>query len=398
MKKKLLKKSRIRSIKKKVKEIGINIFEKIKKECTKREETIICLGLLAVGGVFVYCWFKGKGCKEICLSLGTGIITSSIVSFIINLGNDCREKRRIKEDKDIIFRELVNNCIFVYLRKIKEINTVAAFSFPCMKFVGNLFDDFSIYEEFEKNLQSLSYDKETEESKQRLNQLFDFQDFEIKALAINFRALTAENYLAMNLLEEEEFEKIGLREEREVYFDEIAHATDFYNHKVIDYGKCIEVLNYTMRICSNIISLFDGAIKDIKENEFYLEQYINTLDTRSEKEIEEDALRKAEEQEEFFDKHPDIREKYEKEMNEVDNRSEEDIVLDNLEHYLLVSAIGRASKLRLNALDLESEKVKKFFSRQEIREVLKKDENKKEAMKKYLDKNYLKKVLEGKIL
>lgn len=327
--------------------------------------------------------------SDIYLGLGTGIITSLVVSIFINIANDRRDKKRIKADKDIIFKELVNNCIFVYLRKIREINTVAAFSFPRMKFVGSLFDDFSTYKEFEKNLQSINFDEQTDESKQRFNQLFDFQDFEIKALAINYRAIAAENYLAMSLLEEEEFEKIGLRENREVYFDEIDRVTDFYNHKVLDYDKCIEVLNHTMRICSDIISLFDWAIKEIKENEFYLEQYINTMDTRSSDEIEKDELRKAEE---FLDQQPEIREKYEKEMNEVDDRSEEEIILEKVEHYLFNSTFIRPSKLQLNILNPESENVKNFFARQDVKEILKRDQKKREIIVKYFGKNYLKKV------
>lgn len=396
MKKKLLIKSQIKSIKRKVKEIGIKIIGKIKKIWRKHIQTIICFGLLVVGGFFIYCEFKGIGSSGICLSLGTGIITSSIVSFIINWGNDRREKRRRIVDRDIIFRELVNNCTFVYLRKIREINTVAAFSFPRMKFVGSLFDDFSTYQEFEKNLQSINFDEQTDESKQRFNQLFDFQDFEIKALAINYRGLAAENYLAMNLLEEEEFEKIGLRENREVYFDEIDCVTDFYNHKVLDYDKCIEVLNHTMKICSDIISLFDWAIKEIKENEFYLEQYINTIDTRSREEIEEDELRKAEKEAQYWAEHQDEYEAYIKEMEELSNRTEEDRILDEADRYINGISFGRVVTPKFEKLDPQSDKVKKFFARDDIQNSLKKERAKRKLIEKHLGEDYLKKIKEEK--
>lgn len=369
-----------------------NIKKWIKKEWEKKEQNIIYFVILCMGIALMYLAFKEKNSEGMYLSLGTGIITSLVVSLVMNKANDRREKRRIIENKTIIFRELVNNCIFVYLRKIKEINTVAAFSFPCMKFVGNLFDDFSIYEEFEKNLQLLSYDRETKESKQRLDQLFDFQDFEIKALAINFRSLMAENYLAINLLEEEEFEKIGLHENREVYFDEINHVTDFYDHEVINYGKCIEVLNHTMRICSDIISLFDWAIKNVKGNEFYLEQEMNMLDTRSEEEQEEAELKKAEEEEKYWAEHPDKYEAYIKEIEELSNRTEEDKILDDAEHYINGISFGRVRIPQFDKLNPQSDKVKNFFRRPDIQKSLKKERKKRRLLEKKFGQGYFKEL------
>ena len=100
-------------------------------------------------------------------------------------------------------------------------------------------------------------------------------------------------------------------------------------------------------------------------------------------------MRKAEE---FLDQQPEIREKYEKEMNEVDDRSEEEIILEKVEHYLFNSTFVRPSKLQLNILNPESENVKNFFARQDVKEVLKMDNKKRELIVKYFGKGYLKKA------
>lgn len=392
MKKKLFIKRGFRNIRKRIKELTLTIKGKIRDLCRKEEHLLFYFVILLLGIGAIVLGLRIDDQSGIYIGLGTGIITSLIVSIIINIANARREKRRISADKEIVFKSLLNNSIIVYTDKIRDINTYLAYCCPEIPSIYKLYEDFSGYEVFQKFLEQLDFKNVTEENKQRLNQLFNFQHSEISALASNLHSLPTLNYYLMNLLTEEELEKIVTEQEKDEYFHNINTMFKYYDKRILNYQQCVEVLRETMYVTSNIISLFDSGKKEVAPIEYDIKQYIDVLDTRSEKEQAEADLKKVEEEERYWAEHPDKYQAYIKEMEELSNRTEEDRILDEADRYINGISFGRVVIPKLEQLDPQSDKVKVFFARDDVQNSLKKERAKRKLVEKHFGKEYLKKL------
>ena len=133
----------------------------------------------------------------------------------------------------------------------------------------------------------------------------------------------------------------------------------------------------------------------IKGTEFELKKYIQSLDTRSDEEKERDSIRKGEEQEEYYFQCPEKFETLLKNFEIMNNKTEEEIMLESLERYILSAFYDPAYIPKFDKLDINSDKTREFFKRCDVQKELFENPEKKNEIIRQLgrtDWNIIKKL------
>jgi ABC-type transport system involved in multi-copper enzyme maturation permease subunit len=136
----------------------------------KKTKKVIMSGLASRFHIILYCFGFAVGIVLIALSfflkdnwinvssgVGTGLLTSLVVSIAINYGNDKRQKRKLLQDKKLVLRDIIDGSIDVYSNLLYKINEyIMLNNIPLKSFYG-FYDDFSSYNEFEDYLKKTGY-------------------------------------------------------------------------------------------------------------------------------------------------------------------------------------------------------------------------------------------------
>ncbi|TGE38610.1 hypothetical protein E4K67_11885 [Desulfosporosinus fructosivorans] len=374
----------------------------------KKAKKAIMAWLVSRSHIILYCFGFAVGIALIVLSfklkenwinvssgVGTGLLTSLVVSISINYKNDKRQERKLLEDKRLVLSDIINVSINIYRDVVYRINEYVMFSnIPPKSFYG-FYDDFSSYNEFEDYLKKLDVDKLSESERTHLKTLLNIGNNRIDYLVAELKRLPKHEYYLKGLLTKDEFNGLTSNFANDAYMDYAEHINDFWNDGIINYEKCVRFLRMTLYICSKIIASIQYCRADVIEKEesikdeigqrYYEEIYLQS-DEYIEKQIEQ-----AQARDEYYAAHPEEYEELERQFEEWQNETPEDRILKDLYYSICGISAYRLEDL-LGKLDSNSEKSLLFLTQDNIQRSLKKSWKKRKAIKRKFGNDYLQKA------
>lgn len=375
-------------------------FKKVKKVIMLwlilRFRTILyCFGFVVGITLIVLSFFQQGNWVNVSSGVGTGLLTSLVVSISINYENDKRQERKLLDDKRLVLSGIIDGSIDVYRDVVYRINEYIMFSNIRLKPLYGFYDDFSPYNEFEDYLKKLDIDKLSESERLRLEILFNIGKYRIGYLVAELKRLSKHEYYLKGLLTKDEFDELTSNFANDTYIDYAEHINDFWNDGIINYEKCVYFLRMTLYICSKIIASIQYCRADVVEKEEnikdelgqrYFEEIYSQSDEYMEKQIEEAQARN-----EYYAAHPEEYEEAERQFEEWQNETPEDRILKNL-YYAICGLSAYSVDDLLGKLDCNSEKSLLFLTQDDIQRSLKKSWKKHKAIKRKFGNNYLQKA------
>lgn len=375
--------------------------DNIKKFLKCRARQILYLLVLIVGICLITFSFRTEGNLASVLSgVGTGLLTSLVVSVIINAENDSREKRKRNEDKHFVLKDIVDSSIDVYEDTIYRVNEFIIFSKVTVTPIYKLYDDFHDYNDFEKEIKQIDYDTATEETKIQLKTLFNFDNYRIDYLVAELKRLSKQEYYLKGLLNKDEYKKLTSNFANDIYLEYAEQLSEFWDNEIKDINKCIYFLRMTLYITSKVIDSlsYSRKIAIVKEaviqerlSERYYEEVYCCSEEYFQKEIE-----RAEAEQEYYADHPEELEELQRQAEEAYNETPEDRVIKDLYYCICGFSCHTIGEL-LDKLEPDSKKAIAFLCRKDIQKSLNKKWKLRKAVKVKFGNDYKKKFTHNKV-
>lgn len=380
---------------------GQNSCISIKKFLILHSRYVLYFLLLIVGIYLIASSFSAKdNWINILSGVGTGLLTSLVVSAMINAENDAREKRRLNKDRHFILNDIVDNSLDVYEDIIYKINEFIIFSGVSVTPVYEIYDNFSDYNVFEKAIKQIDYNSSPQELINQLNTLLNFGNYKINFFIGALKRLSKQDYYLKGLLSQDEYRRLTSDNINNEYLEYSTHISDFWDNGITDIEKCIKFLGMTLYVSSKVISALDYCKKTAVKKETSVKKQ---LSQRSYEEIycfSEEYFEKEAERDkdmaEYYAAHPEECEELQRQEEEFQNETPEDKILKDLYYCICGFSIYRIEDL-LYQLDTDSKTAIAFFCTEKIQKSLRKKRNLNKAVKVKFGKDYLKKFEKSKV-
>ena len=332
-----------------------------------------------------------KNAINICCGIGSGVFTSILVTTIINAENQAREKQRLKKEKEFLLNDIILSSLDVYEDVIYRINEYITLSELPMDCVYGLYADFKPFNVFADYLKTIDLNKFSKAEKKRLQKLFNFRNYRIDRLISNLKHLPRQEYFLRGLLSQEEYQNLVGNTANDAYLSYAEHINKFWNDEILDLTKCIQFLRMTIYISAKTISTFDYAINkakaaDAKTKEDIDRLYFEEVYSQSEEYILSQINAEIDKWN-YYAEHPEELE----ELERLYNLTEEDLAIEELWGCISGFSVKNAADI-LEKLDKNSSKVKSFFSREDIRKMLRKKRRINSIIKAKYGRRYLKEI------
>ncbi len=356
---------------------------------------LYCFGFTIGIALIVLSFFLKDNWINVSSGVGTGLLTSLVVSVAINYENDKQQERKLLEDKKLVLSDIIDGSIDIYGDVVYRINEYVMFSNILLKSFYGLYDNFSSYNEFEDYLKKLDIDKLSASERKHLETLFNIGDYRIDYLVAELKRLPKHEYYLKGLLTKDEFNGLTSNFADDTYMDYAEHINDFWNNGIINYEKCVRFLRMTLYICSNIISSIQYCRADVIEKEKNIkdnldQRYFEEIYSQSDEYIEK-QIAEAQARDEYYATHPEEYEKAERQFEEWQNETPEDRILKDL--YCSICGISAYNIDDLiSKLDSNSQKSLLFLTRDDIQRALKKSWKKRKAIKRKFGSDYFQKA------
>lgn len=326
--------------------------------------------------------------------VGTGLLTSLVVSIAINHENDSRERRKLEKDKRIVLKDFVNSLTEVYKEVVYRINEYIMLSEDISGSLYSLYDNFEGYNEFEKSLKQINFKNISEKERKDLETLLNFNEYKYKLnqLTTELRKLSKNDYYINGLLSEKEYSGLTSNFANEAYLDYASHKEEFWDDGIIDFEKCIKFLRMTTYICCKGISTLDYCKEKVQVTENHIknnlsDRYYNEVYLQSEEYIQ-DQIERHESEQQYYNDHPEELEEKLRQNDEWENKTSEDKNLEDL-YFAICGFSSHTIEAVAAKLDKSSHKVLQFLVQEDIQAELKKNRKKRKIIKKIFGDDYL---------
>lgn len=132
--------------------------KRVKEICAwfrERSRSFFYLVLVVMGSGLTLLSFRVVGNWASILSgVGTGLLTSFVVSYVVTKESDMKNKRKLEEDKKFILNDIVSVSTEVYIELIFRINEYILFAGSDVGEVYQLYNSFEQYNVFESKLKN----------------------------------------------------------------------------------------------------------------------------------------------------------------------------------------------------------------------------------------------------
>lgn len=360
-----------------------------------RHIILYCFGVVFGFTLIVLSFFLENNWENVFSGVGTGLLTSLVVSISLNCENDKRQEKKLLSDKKVVLSDIIDGSINVYGDIVYRINEYVMFSnFPPKSFYG-FYDDLSLYDEFEDYLKKLNIETLPVSERLQVETLFRIKNHHIDYLVAELKRLPKHEYYLKGLLTKDEFNGLTSSFANDAYMVYAENINDFWNDSIINYEKCIHFLHMTLYICSKIIASIQYCRPDVIEKEEHIKadldhRYFDEIYSQRDEDIEK-QLEEAQARDEYYADHPEEYETAERQFEEWQNETPEDKILKDL-YYSICGFSEYSLDYLLGKLDCNSEKSLLFLMQDSIQSALKKNWEKRRAIKRKFGNDYMKKA------
>lgn len=282
------------------------VIEKIKWYYIALIVIIVC----GIGLLIASYWIADSDLKNIVVGLGTGIITSALVTLYIDIINTTIETKKLAKYKIMLLHPLYNAVKMLYVQAVLRINEYrirekkeGLFFFPMEN--TKKFSDF-LNEMKEIDIESI----DDEKRKKRLDEFSSISIVYFREVISQYEGLPFESLILDNIITQEEYNNL----KRFALLNESKKCLDILNDKTISekerYRIGVQLLHCMMLFINRLMEIFDFvALKIETENRWIKEHlddiYYYEIYVFSDEYIER-YLERAEAEAEYYAEHPEL--------------------------------------------------------------------------------------------
>ena len=253
-------------------------------------------------------WIISVDAKNICVGLGTGIVTSALVSLYIDAINRKVEKNKLSKYKNMLLNPLYNAVRSLYIHITLNLNEYRVRE----EISGYLFLPMEKTEELSNFLNELrAYDLSSvdERKRKRLNDMLCISEVYYRELISQFKSLPLDSLLYENLISHEEYEKLkrfDIVNTCRGYLSKISENSisdqEKYTFRLQLFHGMILLINRVLKVFPDMASKINyenSWIKNNLDDIYYYEVYMYS------EEYAEEMMERMEAEAEYYAEHPE---------------------------------------------------------------------------------------------
>lgn len=283
---------------------------------------VIMIGI-GVGILISSYWIKDNDLKNITVGLGTGVVTSALVSLYIDSINRKVEKKKLNKYKNMILNPLYNAVKSLYIHIALNINEyrvredISGYVFLPMDETSALADFFNELKEYD--LESMS-----EEKKRKIEDMLSISAVQCREVISQFRGLPLDSLLFENLISHEEYERLKKFDIINVCIGNLSKISEKNLSGKEEYVLRIQLIHGMMLQMNRILMVFPDMAKRINFENNWIKKnlddiYIYEIYPTTE-EYAAQMMERMEAEAEYYADHPEALEPVEETEEEILHR------------------------------------------------------------------------------
>lgn len=269
---------------------------------------IVVMVAIGVGILISSYWIIDNDIKNICVGLGTGIVTSAMVSLYIDVINRRIEKGKLLKYKNMLLNPLYNAVRLLYIHIALNINEYRVRE----ELTGYLFlpmEETTKLSDFLNELKSYDLHSIGEAKRKELDDMLCISEVYYREVISQFRGLPLDSLLYENLISREEYERLKKYDIINVCMKNLSIISENGVMEQDEYALRVQLLHGMMLQINRILKVFpDMASKINSENSwikeklddiYYYEVYMNS------EEYVEEMMERMEAEAEYYAEHPE---------------------------------------------------------------------------------------------
>lgn len=282
---------------------------------------IVFMVIIGVGILASSYWIIDSDLKNIFVGLGTGIVTSALVSLYIDAINRRIEKRKLNKYKNMILNPLYNAVRSLYIHIALNVNEYRVRE----ELSGYLFlpmDETKVLGDFFNGLKEYDVEVLETEKKKKLYDMLCVSEVSYREVISQFRGLPLDSLLYENLLSHDEYEKLKKFDIVNVCLRNISKISEDSVSEKEEYALRIQLMHGMMLLINRILKVFPDMAKKISTENNWIKNnlddiYINEIYPTTEAYAVQ-MMERMEAEAEYYAEHP--------EEWELPEETEEDIL------------------------------------------------------------------------
>ena len=276
---------------------------------------LIVIIMCGIGLLVASYWVTESDLKNIAVGLGTGIVTSALVTLYIDIINTTIENKKLAKYKIMLLYPLYNAVKMLYVQAVLSIN-----EYRVREEKGNSFffpmENTKEFSDFLNEMKDIDIESvEDEKKKKRLEEFSSISIVYFREVISQYEGLPFESLIFDNIITQEEYNKL----KKFALLNESKKCLDLLNDKTISekerFRTRVQLLHCMMLFINRLMEIFDFvALKIETENRWIKEHlddiYYNEIYVFSDEYIEQ-YLERAEAEAEYYAEHPELLERVE---------------------------------------------------------------------------------------
>ncbi len=276
--------------------------------------------LLGIGILVGSCWITDSDLKNIAVGLGTGIVTSALVTLCIDLMNARIEQRKLSKYKRMLLNPLGNAVKTLYVQIALSVNEYRVREEKGHYYLLPL-EDTKELSAFFNEMKEIDIESVTDEGKKkRLVEFISVSSVYLKEVISQYEGLPFESLVLDNIITQEEYDQL----KRFTLINECKKCLGILGEKTLSekdkYNTSVQLLHCITLFINRLMRIFDFiAMKIERENDSIKEHldnvYYNEIYFFSDEYVQQWAER-AEAEAEYYAEHPELLEEVEESEEE----------------------------------------------------------------------------------
>lgn len=283
---------------------------------------VIMIGI-GVGILIASYWIKDNDLKNISVGLGTGVVTSALVSLYIDSINRKIEKKKLNKYKNMILNPLYNAVKSLYIQIALNINEyrvredISGYIFLPMNKTSTLADFFNEVKEYD--LESLE-----DEKRKKIEDMLSISEVQCREVISQLSGLPLDSLLFENLISHDEYEGLKKFDIINVCIGNLSKISENNLSVKEEYALRIQLIHGMMLQMNRILMVFPDMAKRINfENDWIKKNlddiYIYEVYPTTE-EYAVQMMKRMEAEAEYYAEHPEALEPVEETEEEILHR------------------------------------------------------------------------------
>lgn len=296
-------------------------IKRLKNGCNLNYIVIAVIISIGIGVLIISCSITNPDWKNILVGLGTGVVTSAMVTLFIDFTNANIEQRKLAKFKRILLTPLCDAVTTLYVQISLSVNKYRVREEKESHYFLLPLEETNELSNFFNKMKKINIENvDDKEKKNKLENFISIPLLYFKEVISQYERLPFESLLLENIITQEEYDRL----KRFVLFNECKRCIALLGRESLSeqekYYASVQLFHCMMEFVNRLIRIFDLiAMKieteNVKIKECLNEIYYNEVYVFSDEYVEQ-CIERGEEEAEYYAEHPELLEEAEKSAEE----------------------------------------------------------------------------------